>query len=121
MTRHEPDPERRLPLKPVEFHVLLVLTEGALHGYGIVRKIEVHSEGRLRVEPGNLYRHLRRLVEDGLVEPAERRPVGDTGDERRRYFCITAFGRRVLAADAARMRRLAAAVEATSPRTSEGR
>lgn len=119
LSEREHDPERHLPLKPVEFHVLLALTDVAMHGYGMVKEIEARSEGLIRLEPGNLYRHLRRLVDQGLVEPAGRRPVG-ANDERRRYYCITTAGRRVLAAEAARMRRLAAAAESRTPRTSEG-
>ena len=47
--------EDALPLKPIDFHILLVLTDGALHGYGMVKEIEARSEGRIRLEPGNKY------------------------------------------------------------------
>ncbi len=121
-------PEEELPLKPVDFHILLVLTDGELHGYGMVKEIERRSDGRIRLEPGNLYRYLRRLVDAEMVEPAERRAVGGsrrsadarTGQHepangsdarRRRYYRVTPYGRRVLLADAARMRALAEAVE----------
>ncbi len=110
--RSEPDVDANLPLRPVDFHILLVLTDGELHGYGIVKEIEARSEGRIRLEPGNLYRYVRRLVEGGIVEPAERKASVDTADERRRYYRVTSFGRRVLAADAMRMRTLVAAAEA---------
>ncbi|MEM7414541.1 MAG: helix-turn-helix transcriptional regulator [Gemmatimonadota bacterium] len=98
-----------LPLKPVDFHILWVLAEGELHGYGIVKEIETRSGGRIRLEPGNLYRYVRRLVTAGLVRPAERRPAD--GEERRRYYGVTADGKAVLAAEVARMRELAAAAE----------
>ena len=101
-----------LPLKPIEVHILLVLADGDRHGYGIVKEIEVRSEGRIRLEPGNLYRHVRRLVDAGWVAPAERRATDDdTSPRRRRYYRITGAGRRILAAEGARMRRLADAVE----------
>lgn len=100
-----------LPLKAVDFHILLVLTDrGAMHGYGMVREIEERSEGRVRLEPGNLYRYIRRLVDSGLVELAEPRRVVE-GDRRRDYR-VTALGRRVLAADVGRMRGLIQAAEA---------
>ena len=54
MTRARHDPHSYLPLKAVDFHVLLVLTAHELHGYGIVKEIESRSGGRLRLEPGNL-------------------------------------------------------------------
>ena len=111
-------PEDELPLKPVDFHILLVLTDGELHGYGMVKEIERRSDGRIRLEPGNLYRYLRRLVDGGMVEPAERRAVtgasgrpADSDPRRRRYYRVTPYGRQVLLADAARMRALAEAVE----------
>lgn len=107
--------ERHLPLKAVDFHVLLVLTDGELHGYGIVKEIEHRSDGAIRLEPGNLYRYVRRLVDEGMIEPASRRaadPDGDAAIERRRYYRITPYGRAVLTADAVRMRGLVAAADA---------
>jgi DNA-binding PadR family transcriptional regulator len=117
--------ESHLPLKPVDFHILLVLTEGDLHGYGVVKQIEAQTEGGIRLEPGNLYRYLRRLVDERMVEPADRRAVRDAAgerpsvsgtktraDERRRYYRVTSYGREVLAAEALRMRSLVAAAEA---------
>lgn len=114
------DPWEVLPLRPVDVHILLVLTDGELHGYGIVKEIETRSEGRVRLEPGNLYRHIRRLVEDDLVQPAARKAAAHAGDERRRYYCVTPFGRRVLAAEATRMRSLVTAAEARVDLPPEG-
>lgn len=102
---------KHLPLKPIDFHILLVLTDGDLHGYGIVKEIEVRSDGRIRLEPGNLYRYIRRLVDEDLVEPSGRR-ADSTDSERRRYYAVTRFGRDVLAAEAMRMRTLVLAAEA---------
>lgn len=109
MSGHES--ERHLPLKPIDFHILLVLTDGDLHGYGIVKEIEVRSEGRIRLEPGNLYRYIRRLVDEGMVEPSERRSAPDE-TERRRYYTVTPLGREVLADEVGRMRSLVLAAEA---------
>jgi len=102
------DLEAYLPLRPIDFHVLLVLTHGDLHGYAMVREVDRSSDGRIRLEPGNLYRYLRGLSERKLVEAVGRRASSEADDERRRYYRITELGRRVLAAEAARMRRLAA-------------
>ena len=107
--------EAHLPLKAVDFYVLLVLADGELHGYGIVKEIEERSDGAIRLEPGNLYRYVKRLVEHGMLEPAERRAVDGTRgarSERRRYYRVTSFGRAVLAAEAVRMRGLVAAADA---------
>jgi DNA-binding PadR family transcriptional regulator len=102
------NPDEHIPLRPVEFEILLVLTAGESHGYGIIKETEERSQGRTRIETGTLYRALRRLTEAGLVEPVSRRAAPDLDDERRRYFSITPFGRRVAAAEA---RRLAAQVD----------
>jgi DNA-binding PadR family transcriptional regulator len=60
----------------------------------------------MRIEPGNLYRSLRTLLDDGVIEESERRPAPDLDDERRRYYRITPFGRRVAAAETARLEAL---------------
>ena len=100
-----------LPLKAIDFHILLVLTDrGPLHGYGMVGQIEERSDGRIRLEPGNLYRYIRRLVDGGLVEPTEPRRL--VGADRRRAYRVTTRGRRVLAAEVGRMRGLIRAAEA---------
>jgi len=99
----------QLPLHPRDFLILLALADGELHGYGLVKRIEEESEGSVRMDPANLYRSLRRLERDGCVEEvafeAERGAV-DEADERRRYYGLTALGRQVAAAEAARVSRL---------------
>jgi len=106
-------PSDLIPLRPVEFEILLVLTAGDSHGYGIIKEAEERSQGRTRIETGTLYRALRRLAEAGLVEPSGRRPASDVDDERRRYFTITPFGKEVAAVEA---RRLASQVDAARAR-----
>lgn len=97
-------PEQLVPLKAVEFEILLALHDEARHGYGIAKAIEERTSGQLRLEPANLYRRVHRLVDDGLVEVSGRRRAADSGDERRRHFRLTARGRRVLTAEAYRLR-----------------
>ena len=104
--------ESLLPLKPTELLVLTMLTAGERHGYGIRQDIIDHTEGAMRLEAGNLYRSIRRLIDDGLVEETERRPAADLDDERRRYYRLSAFGRRVLAAEMTRLRALVRLAEA---------
>ena len=89
-----------LPLRPVVFQVLLSLADGERHGYAIVQDIAERSAARLRLEPGNLYRHLKFMLDEGLIEESDRRPVPGKDDERRRYYRITRFGRQVALAEA---------------------
>jgi DNA-binding PadR family transcriptional regulator len=101
-------PDAQLPLKPVAFQVLLSLAGGERHGYGIVQDIADRTAARLRLEPGNLYRVLKAMLDDGLIEESERRPAPDQDDERRRYYRITRFGRQVAMAEAARLEQVVA-------------
>jgi DNA-binding PadR family transcriptional regulator len=105
-------PAAYLPLRPVEFEILLTLAQGERHGYAIIQETEARSNGELRLETGTMYRALQRLVTDGLAKPSMRRAVDDSGDERRRYYAITTLGRQVAAAEAARMARLVSAARA---------
>jgi len=97
--------ETFLPLKHVDFLVLLVLMEDDLHGYGIVKEIGERTDGQIRLEPGNLYRYIKRLEQQGLVAEPDDRPDDDE-DERRRYYTVTALGREVLELEVARLRAL---------------
>lgn len=102
------DAETLLPLKPVVFQVLLSLVDGERHGYGIVQDIADRSSARLQIEPGNLYRTLRFMLDEDLIEESDRRPPPGEDDERRRYYRITKFGARVASAEAARLAELVA-------------
>lgn len=106
------DPEELLPLKPIELLVLTMLSAGDRHGYGIRQDIVAHTDGRIALEAGNLYRHIRSLQSDGLVDETEPRPVDGNEDERRIYYTLLPFGRRVLAAELERLRELMRIAEA---------
>jgi DNA-binding PadR family transcriptional regulator len=103
--------ENHSPLKPVFFMILLVLLDGDRHGYGIVKDIEDRTDGSMRLEPGNLYRYIKKLMELEYVTETDDRHAPDAEDERRRYYAITALGREVMAREAARMKALAAAAQ----------
>jgi len=107
------NPQDLTPLRPVEFEILLVLTGGESHGYGIIKEASERAPRGAKIETGTLYRALKRLSALGLVEPVDRRPVADAVDQRRRYFAITPFGNQVAAAEA---RRLAAQVDVARAR-----
>ncbi|HEY0152121.1 MAG TPA: helix-turn-helix transcriptional regulator [Longimicrobium sp.] len=100
--------ERFLPLRPVEFDILLSVAAGERHGYGIIQDAEAR---RAIIVPdvGTLYRALRRMQEQGMIVPSERREAPDAADERRNYYRITELGLQVARAEA---RRLAALMRA---------
>jgi DNA-binding PadR family transcriptional regulator len=92
-----------LPLQPYEFQVMLILGDGDLHGYGIRREAAERSDGNLRLDPGTLYRTLRRLQDVGLIAESDRRPAPDLDDQRRRYYTLTGLGREVAVAEVERL------------------
>jgi DNA-binding PadR family transcriptional regulator len=111
-SRETPKPENYLPLTPAVFDILLALWDGDQHGYGIMQAVRDESEGRVSLWPGTLYRALNRLLETGLVEELEERPDPELDDERRRYYRLTALGKRVLKAEAERLRQQVEAARA---------
>ena len=109
------------PLKPTELHILLALSDGESHGYALRQEVLRQSEGRLELEAGNLYRHIRRMEEQGLLEESGRRPPPSRDDERRRYYRLTAQGRRTLSAELRRMRAIVRLAEEMKIIAPEGR
>src|SRR5437899_3397058 len=97
--------DKHLPLRRVEFHILLSLAAGERHGYGIIQDIDARGETSVP-DVGTMYRALARMVESGLIEAAARRPAPDTGDERRKYSRSTSAGLRVARAEAQRLEQL---------------
>jgi DNA-binding PadR family transcriptional regulator len=91
------DPEASLPLRPAEFQILLALAERERHGYNIMQEIGGRT-GR-HIGPATLYRTIKRMLDENMIEESDERPDPEVDDERRRYYRITAFGRQVLAAE----------------------
>src|SRR5262245_20432236 len=92
------DPEDLLPLSPAMFHVLVALADGDTHGYAIMKEVEQLTAGAVRLSTGTLYGIIKRLLADGLI-----RETAPDGDERRRSYLLTPFGKDVARAEAARL------------------
>lgn len=93
------------PLSPVLHHILLALLEGERHGYAIMQAVERITDGGVRMGPGTLYGAIKRLLESGLIEEAGER-TDPAGDERRRYYRLSALGRRAVREETVRLQRL---------------
>ncbi len=100
MTR---SPKSRTPLTPPVFHLLLAVADGARHGYEIIKEIERRSEGGIVLSTGTLYAAIKRLLADGLLEETDHGMNVANEDDRRRYYRLTPFGRKVTKAEVARM------------------
>jgi DNA-binding PadR family transcriptional regulator len=101
------------PLSPAVFHILLSLGEGERHGYALKREISRRTNGKLNLGPGTLYGSINKMLALGLIEESDDRPDAHLDDERRRYYRITNYGRKVAQTEAARMRELAQMATAT--------
>jgi len=95
------DLQKHLPLSPTTLHVLLALTDGPLHGYGIMLEAARQAGGQYKVGPGTLYGNLKKLLAAGMVEESQ---PEDPETGARRMFRITSLGLGVLAAEVERLR-----------------
>ena len=100
-----------VPMTPAVYQILLSLADGDRHGYGIMQEVDQRTHGEIRLGPGTLYRSIKRLRKAGRIEALEisESKVGD--DDRRRFYRITASGRKMLEDEARRLARLVAQAE----------
>jgi DNA-binding PadR family transcriptional regulator len=104
--------EHASELSNLDYHVLLAMASGPLYGYAIKEAVEVESQGTLTPRAGSLYRVIARLITEGLVEETSPPPeVEPHPGKARRYYALTAEGRKTLAAEARRLRVAAALAE----------
>jgi len=90
------------PLPSAAFHILLALAGEDLHGYGIMRQVAELTGGRVRLGPGTLYGSVKTLLEAGLIAEREAQ-AADEGGERRRYYRLTAAGRKIAREESERL------------------
>jgi DNA-binding PadR family transcriptional regulator len=95
--------ENERPLSSAALHILLALAESDLHGYGIMQSVKRQSEGTFKLGPGTLYANLDKLLANGLVSEAERKP---NAGETRREYSLTPNGERVLRLEVRRLRQV---------------
>lgn len=93
-------------LTPAVFHILLALSSGERHGYGIMKQVEEDSQGKVTMGAGTLYGSLKRMLDAGLVKESAKRVDSEMDDERRIYYQITAAGTKALAAELKRYQNL---------------
>ena len=96
------------PLTPAVFHILLALSSGERHGYGIMKQVEADSQGKVSMGAGTLYGSLKRMLDAGLVKESDKRVDPEMDDERRVYYKITGEGSKALAAELERYREVVA-------------
>ena len=117
-TRNDPAPDA--PLTPAAFHILLALADRDRHGYEIMREVQRLSGGRVKLGPATLYRTIAGLLGSQWIEEKDERPDPELDDERRRYYTLSAAGKRVARAEARRYAELVRAAtdkRLVSPKT----
>jgi DNA-binding PadR family transcriptional regulator len=100
-----PDDDREpVPsVTPAVFQILLALSRGKSHGYGIMQDVARVTNGDTRLGPGTLYRSLQRMLVEQLIEEMAIALHDQSDDDRRRYYRLTAKGRAVAKREAQRL------------------
>jgi DNA-binding PadR family transcriptional regulator len=101
----------KAPLTPAVLHILLALSTGERHGYGIMKQVEADSQGNAKMGPGTLYGSMRRMMDAGLIRESHKRVDPEMDDERRIYYELTGAGRAALGAELKRYRAVVAVAE----------
>lgn len=96
------------PLTPAVLHILLALSTQERHGYGIMKQVEMDSQGKVKMGPGTLYGSIGRMIEAGLIKESDKKIDPTMDDERRVYYKITGLGQTTLAAELERYREVVA-------------
>ena len=95
-------------LTPAVFHILLALSNGELHGYGIMKQVEADSQSKVKMGAGTLYGSLKRMLDAGLVKEGDKRVDSEMDAERRIYYQITGVGKQALADELERLHSIVA-------------
>jgi DNA-binding PadR family transcriptional regulator len=93
-------------MKAQWFHILLSVVDGPRHGAAIMEEAFERTEGSLRLWPGALYGSLSELAERGWIRETKAPEHAPTEGGRRRFWSITAVGKRALLEEVARLEAL---------------
>ncbi len=113
MTTADPAPDSLLPLPTAVFHILIALADRERHGYAIMQDVAQRTDAKVQLSAGTLYSSIRRMLEQGLIDELSKSPDPSSTDERRRYYRLTRFGRRVASAEVDRLNSLVQQARAT--------
>ena len=103
--------ETRVPVAPHIFEILLALSQGPRHGYGIIADVTERTRGDIVIGTSSLYAAVRQMLRDGLIAEAEPTEDEPSSGPPRRYYAITELGSEVAKLEAERLRRTAAAAD----------
>jgi PadR family transcriptional regulator len=75
--------------------LLQALIQGESYGLEIIERVKKQTNGQVLLVQGRVYPALRELESDGLLESYDGEPMAERGGRPRRYYTITAEGRKV--------------------------
>ncbi|HEY3886785.1 MAG TPA: PadR family transcriptional regulator [Vicinamibacterales bacterium] len=104
-------------LSSASLEILLALSQGPTHGYGILQAVREHGNG-VRLGTGSLYRHLSKLIDAGLVGEHKAKAFDDP--RRGTSYVLTARGARALSAERDRLASLVTSIDAAARRMRNG-
>jgi DNA-binding PadR family transcriptional regulator len=91
------------PLPAAAFQILMSLADDDLHGYEIMRRVAEQTDGRTRMGPGTLYSSIQALLDARFIAEVASRGDEGANDTRRRYYHLTAAGRKAARDEAERL------------------
>ena len=91
------------PMSESYYYILLCLSKGANHGYGIMQLTEKLSRGEVTIGSGTMYGATSNMMKKGWIKEIMSDSVGM---ERKRLYCLTEAGEAALEAEIARLKRM---------------
>lgn len=95
--------KRKMPLSESVFLILIRISKGPIHGYGIINDVKSMTDGRVELSTGTLYGAISRMIGDGWIEKHHTKT--ESGRERKEYR-ITKKGKRILNSEMERIKSL---------------
>ena len=93
------------PMSESYFYILLCLSKGANHGYGIMQMTEQLSGGEVTIGSGTMYGATSNMMKKGWIKEIM---STEAGVERKRLYCLTESGEEALRAEISRLKRMLA-------------
>ena len=91
------------PMSESYYYILLCLSKGANHGYGIMQMTSQLSKGEVTIGSGTMYGATSNMMKKGWIKEIMSDGVGM---ERKRLYCLTTAGEEALHNEIARLRRM---------------
>ena len=95
--------KRNEPLSEGYYYILLCLSKGDNHGYGLMQMAERLSDGEVKIGSGTMYGATGNMIKKGWIREIMSE---EEGFERRRLYRLTPPGREALEREIARLRRM---------------